>query len=552
MNMRLRDYQEAAVDIGIFKYFAEHSGNPIIAMPTGTGKSIVIAEAIRRALHGWPNQRILKLTHVKELIAQNFKTLLRHWPTAPAGIYSSGLNRRDLHNKITFCGIASVHDRAEEFGHVDLVFIDECHLLSEKHKTMYRKFLTALQKINKRVKVVGFTATPFRLGQGMLTEGEDSLFDDISFDLCNLEAFNWLVDEGYLCKLIPKRTATVVDLSKVGTRQGEFKEEDLQQAMDIEHITRAAINECIQVAPDRKVWLVFGTGIQHVMNISRIMSEMGVATTYVHSKMKDAERDKNIADFKAGKYQAMVNNGILTTGFDHPPIDLIVMLRPTKSSGLWVQMLGRGTRPFYVNGFDLFTPEGRCAAINASDKPNCLVLDFAGNTRRCGPINDPLIPKRKGSGGGGEAPVKECPTCGTYNHASVRNCIACGYEFPKIVKFQATASTDDIMRLTVPKMEWFDVTHVTNQPHRKPDKPDSVAMHFICGLKVFKDFLMFEHQGLPRDKSVHWWRKHVGTPVPDTTREALRRMHDEVPKLKRILVWTNTKYPEVRDYDFSS
>lgn len=109
--IRLRDYQQSAIE-AIYGYFGRHDGNPLAVLPTGTGKGFVIAAFVARAIRDWPDTRVLIVTHVKELIAQNYGEMLRLWPDAPAGIYSAGLNKRDLHAQILFAGIQSVHKRA--------------------------------------------------------------------------------------------------------------------------------------------------------------------------------------------------------------------------------------------------------------------------------------------------------------------------------------------------------------------------------------------------------------------------------------------------------
>jgi DNA repair protein RadD len=185
-SIKIRDYQEAAIE-SIFKYFEDgNTGNPLVALPTGTGKSIVITEFIRRAFTAYPKQRFMKLTHVKELIEQNYKTLRRIWPMAPAGIYSSGLRKRESHFPITFAGIASVVNCPELFGRIDLIFIDEAHLVSPKEGTMYQTFINKLKEVNPHLKVIGFTATHYRLGQGLLTEA-GGLFTDVCFDLTSVQ-----------------------------------------------------------------------------------------------------------------------------------------------------------------------------------------------------------------------------------------------------------------------------------------------------------------------------------------------------------------------------
>lgn len=548
--MILRDYQDAAVD-SIFEYFDRGGiGNPIVAMPTGTGKSLVIGSFIRRAYEAYPSTRIMKLTHVKELISQNLQKLLALWPTAPAGVYSAGLGRKEVGFPIVFGGIGSVAKAPPgTFGRIDLLLIDECHLVSPKEETQYQTVIQALREINPYLKVIGFTATPYRLGHGMLT-GDGGLFTHVCFDMTTMASFNWLLDEGYLSTLIPKRTSTELDVSGVKISGGEFKQGELQQAVDRDEVTYAAVQEMLQEGGDRDHWLVFASGIEHAIHIAAMLDSLGVSATYVHSKMPDAERDGNILAFQQGKYRAMVNNGILTTGFDFPGIDLIGMLRPTQSPGLWVQMLGRGTRPVYAPGFDLTARDGRLQAIKAGPKPNCLVLDFAGNTRRLGPINDPVLPRRRGQGEGGMAPVKVCDACGVYNHASVRFCVACGSEFPKQVKIRHHAGTDALIKSGDIKTEVFKVDRVTYAPHQKDGRPPTIQVSSFCGLRMFREWICLEHVGFAGKKARDWWRTRAGTEPPMTTAEALDRL-GELRQPSHLRVWLKDPYPEVIASDYS-
>ena len=545
-----RDYQSASVE-AIFNYFESgKTGNPIVVLPTGVGKSICIGEFIRQAFERYPSSRIMKLTHSKELISQNLSKLLAIWPTAPAGVYSAGLGRKDRHYPITFGGVGSVaRATPDHFGQVHLLLIDECHLVSQNESTMYQKIIAGLKEINPYLKVIGFTATHYRLGQGMLTD-EGGLFTDICFDMSHLDAFNWFLDQGYLVPLHPKRVVAELDISEVRIHGGEYKQNDLQVAVDKDEITYAACQEMLEYGHDRNCWLIFASGIEHTIHVAAMLDSFGISATFVHSKMPDAERDKNLADFKAGKYRAIVNNGILTTGFDHPAIDLIGMLRPTQSPSLWVQMLGRGTRPDYASGFDLESQEGRLLAIANSGKRNCLVMDFAGNTKRLGPINDPVLPKRKGKGGGGTAPVKVCPVCETYNHASVRFCINCGAEFPKEVKIGYFASTAELVASSAVVTEVFKVDKVTYMPHHKEGRPDSIKVNYYCGLRLFKEYLCLEHEGFAGKKARDFWRERAEEDPPETTAAALTRL-DELRTPTHIRVWLKTKYDEILAYSYS-
>jgi DNA repair protein RadD len=544
----LRDYQNDAVK-SIYDYYADgNTGNPIVAMPTGTGKSLVIGDFVKGACTAFYDQRIMMLTHVKELIEQNFEKLVTLWPTAPAGIFSAGLKRRETHCRITFGGIGSVSGNAHLFGKVDLILIDECHLVSPKASTMYRKFIKELKEINPNLKVIGFTATPYRLGLGHLTDGD--LFDDVCYDITGIDAFNKLVAEAYLAPLTAKRTDMEFDMSDVKIQGGEYVTSQMQAAVDKEQLTYQAVQEIIQYGSKRKHWLIFAAGIDHANNICEMLDTFNISCVSIHSKMSAQERDQALIDYKAGKYQAAVNNNVLTTGFDFPGIDLIAALRPTSSPGLWVQMLGRGTRPVFEDGFDLSTINGRHEAMAASHKQNCLVLDFAGNTRRLGPINDPVLPKRKGAKGGGVAPVRICEACNTYNHASARVCIECGAEFPRELKIHGTAYTDEVMKSSMPVIETFPVTKVIYTEHRKQNRPPAIQVTYYCGLRIFKEWVCLEHENFAGKKAREWWRERSAEEPPSTTADALKGM-DRVAVPTHIRVWLKKPYPEVKAYDFT-
>lgn len=539
MQLVPRSYQFEAAN-SIPAYFQTKSGNPIVAMPTGTGKSVVIAMFLENVFRAYAGQRILVLTHVKELIQQNYMKLLALWPGAPAGINSAALGKRDFYESIIFAGIQSVAKYAARFGHVDLILVDECHLVSPNDETMYLTFIKALRAVNPYIKVVGFTATPWRLGHGKIYE-DGGLFTDVCFDITGMEAFNRLIAEGYLCQLVPKRTNTVLDVSGVHMRGGEFIAAELQTAVDRREVTEAALKESFEIAHGRHKWLLFASGVHHAEEISQMMKYMGMECPAVTSDMSNGARDDIIKDLKSGRLKAAVNNNILTTGIDIPDIDYIGVLRPTASAVLWVQMLGRGTRPFSC-------PEWT--------KESCLVGDFAGNTARLGPINDPVLPRKKGKGGG-DAPVRECPQCNAWNHASARFCGGkeppniqpgfCGYKFELHNKLKLTASTELLIKGDLPIVEVVPVNNITYQLHEKLDAPTSVKISYWCGPTSFSEYLCVEHEGYAAHKARKWWKERSTSEPPKDAVDALTRINEcKVPT--HIRVWVNKKYPEIMQY----
>ena len=523
--VKLRYYQEECKET-LFNYFVTQSGNPLIAMPTGSGKSLVIASFIADALKQWPNQRILMLTHVKELIEQNAATLKNLWANAPLGLYSAGLNQRDAHRPIVFGGVQSVAPALKKgvhFGRRDLIIIDEAHLLGDSETSQYRFVIGEFLKLCPQVKVIGFTATPFRMRKGLLTS--NGLFTDVCYDLTTMTAFNRLIAQGYLAPLIAKATKTEIDISKVKITAGEFNAKQLEKAANADDIVNSAVREMLELAYDRKSWMIFATGIDNTEHIASVIQSYGLQVLPVHSKLSNKLNAERLAAFKAGELRGLVSGQKLTTGFDHPEIDFIGDLNPTLSPGKHVQKLGRGTRP-------------------APGKVNCLYADFGGNVKRLGPINDPAIPKPPGQKTDQPAPVKICPECDIYNHASVKVCVNCGHLFKTASKVQAISDTRQPLADGLPQVETFSVRSVVYKLHTRPGKPKMLRVLYRCDSQTYQEFVLLEHSGYAGKKARDWWRQRHRKEAPASVIEALELVSElKVPK--SIKVWVNKKYPEV-------
>jgi DNA repair protein RadD len=445
--MQLRKYQRDAID-DVYRWASKNKGHPCLEMPTGSGKSHIIAQLCIDAVQASPECRILMLTHVKELIEQNAEKILQHWPNAPFGIYSAGMRRHDLAKQITFASIQSVQRRADQIGHIDLVIVDEAHRISHKQEGGYRKLIDALTAINPALRVVGLTATPYRLGHGYITD-EPALFSQIiKPDNASIER---LITGGYLAPLRSKFTDHKLSVDGVHKRGGEYIESELQAAVDTTDNNIKIVDEVIARAGDRKSWLFFCVGVNHAHRIAALLRERGVSSGCITGDTPKAKREMLIDQFKTGKIRAMTNANVLTTGFDHPDLDLIAMLRPTLSTSLYVQMAGRGMRI-------------------KSHTDDCMVLDFAGVVQTHGPITDVRI-KSKGPGkeGEGDAPAKPCPECHEIVHLSVMTCPACGYKFPPPPAKKVKLYNQDIMgrsvepdEMKVKSWRWFVHTSRTS------------------------------------------------------------------------------------------
>jgi DNA repair protein RadD len=572
--MKLRDYQTLAVD-SIFQYFESNGGtnaegfpiraNPIVAMQTGLGKSIVIAEFIRRSLQYYPNTRGLMAVHVHELISQNYNKIKEIWPQCPIGIYSASLGKKDSFQSIIYGGVRSVVGKYPMFGYRDYLIIDETHLVNPDAETSYMKLIWELMygeyvkpgqqptkeqfqkaldnpNCNPYLKVIGFSASPFRSGLGMLTNGP--IFTDFCYNSCDMQGWARMLAQGYLAPLHPKPTRTTLDVSGIKVQNGEFNQAELQAKIDKKDINQRCLLELLEHSVGKKCGLIFASGIDHAEHLADLMNNLfNEECVLVHSGNKDyprtkAQNEEALKLWKAGKVKWAVNVNALTTGVDKPELDIIGMLRPTLSSALWIQMLGRGTRP-------------------APDKAACVVLDFAGNTPRNGPVNDPRIPRMKGTAEG-EMPVKICQACGTYNHARATECLACGQPFPINTKLVSTASSQALMRGEMPIVETFNVIRAVYSPHvSKAQNRSMIKVAYHCDkLKTFFEYVTVESK-IPGGKMDYatkkgrdWFRQRAPM-EPPLLNETVMLMSKDLRQPARLNVWINrTNGPEILGYEW--
>jgi DNA repair protein RadD len=378
--------------------------------------------------------------------------------------------------------------------------------------------------------VVGFTATPFRLGMGYIYgNSPDVMFHDLVLDWCTEDKFNQLIKEGYLCPLTTKRTQLEMDTSGIKLIGGDFNESMLSNRFDRENVTNEAIKEIMSAGVNRKKWLVFAIDIKHAEHIAEMLIRNGIPTAVVHSKMGDYGFDRDIVlqKSKDNIYKCIVNVNILTTGYDDPEIDLIAMLRPTCSPVLHVQTFGRGSR------------------ISPS-KENCLILDFAGNTARLGPINNVLVKKAKKLGEDGEPITKTCPNCNSILAPAVRICPDCSHEFTFEHNLNSNACNLDVIEDG--NDHWVPVSQVLYDRNMKIGRPSSVTVTYMCGHKKVTEHVCIEHKGFAKHKADHWLKFRGGIPC-DTVEEFMKQA-DLLQTPTEILVKKKGKYYEIKDSTF--
>jgi len=476
----LRDYQEEALT-KLFEYWEHEKGKaPIIAAPTGSGKSAIIGEFCRRVCTETPSVKIMVLAHVRELLTQNEKELRAIWPDASTGIYSAGLGKKQTMAQITFAGIQSVYSHVYDFGKVDIVIVDECHLIPRDADTRYGKFFKDMKIANPDVVIFGLSASPYRLDSGMLHEGKNALFDGIAYSV----DIKKLINDGYLVNVISKGGIKKIDLAGVKIQAGDYAPGELAHAADSPELIKAAVNEIVECGNDRKAWLVFCSGVEHAEHVANAVKQHGIDCEVITGDTQKEKRDDVISKFKNGKLRSIANVGVMTTGINIPRCDLIALLTSTRSTGKYIQMVGRSMRPY---------PE----------KENALLLDYGGNVVEHGPIDavDPV--KRKTVFGDPikASPLKECPSCHLIVHSRVTVC-ACGYQFP-VVAPHGTEAYDGAVMSSQVKPEIIPIAGIWVGRHKKPGRPDSVKITFYTALDMeYYMWVGLDHDGYYKEKSL--------------------------------------------------
>lgn len=486
--MQLRDYQSEAVE-AVFGSF-RLGQNPLVVLPTGAGKSLVIAEICRRVVNDY-GRRAVVLQHRKELIEQNAAKI-----PFPVGLYSAGLNRRQVNEAVVLAGIQSVYSKAIEFGRRHLVIIDEAHLVASEG--MFNTFLTDLATVNPDLRIVGLTATPFRTGEGSLV---GNLWSTIAYEA----KIPRLIADGYLCPITNQPSALKYDTSSLHIRGGEFIESELQSLFDDNSKVSAAAEEIKSSTADRKSVIVFCSGVNHAFHVAE-----QIGGQVIHGGSLPLERSSLIEAFKSGQLKYLVNCDVLTTGFDAPNIDAVVILRATMSAGLFVQMAGRGFRKHPA-------------------KSNCLILDFGNNIQRHGPLDAIDFGKVKIATTEGVAPEKACPNCNEAVATGTRVC-ECGFIFPKPQLNHETEA--DTSSAVLAKPQRFTVRDWVFSRHDKKEIPSLRVTYQTSGNigTTIDEWVCLEHDGFAGAKALAWWEEHSNSDL-EAWVELLAEIKDSPDKI---------------------
>ena len=534
--LTLRPYQQEAID-ALNAFLCSSELNPCVVLPTGAGKSLVMASAIDGWKKQYPPFKCVVLAHRKELVEQNYgefmgtagDKLMFGWSV---GVYSAGLGRKDEDADVIFAGIDSIWKRGGDFK-FDCVIVDEAHRIPIRGEGKYREFIKLAKLANPNLRVVGFTATPFRLGSGPICHK-----DHILNEICYEANVGDLIRQGYLCNLRSKVSTEEPNLAGVKKSGGDYQQKSLGEAMRSGDLVARAVTDALRHlnAEGRRCVVWFCVDLKHVEAVANMLRAVGERAAVVTGNTPAAERDRLVGDFREGRYRHMCNVNVFTEGFNVKQVDGIVLLRPTLPKGMYAQMVGRGLRKH-------------------PDKTDCLILDYARCIETHGPI-DCLE--------AGTVRVEVCQRCREVFSRGVRVCPHCGWEIPKQVIEEREAAErerkmheEEASRLAIlgTEPETLAVDDVIATRHSKLGSPDSMCVTYRCGMRTFREWICLDHPGYAGAKAQSWWRRRFwdgkGEPPTMTVDAALQDMFIGYAirnVTKAITVVKRGKYFEITGY----
>lgn len=358
-----RPYQTDAISAGINFLTGNQRYNAFMVLPTGAGKSVVIANMLKDL-----TESCIVLQPSKEILEQNVAKYQSYGFTA--GVYSASAGAKFM-GKVTFATIGSVIKKIHLFRNVKYIIIDECHLVnSTEDSSMYTTFIKSLPN----AKVLGLTATPYRLSStfegSMLTflnRSEPRIFDEMIYYVQNSTLF----DAGHLAKL-EYYSFKMIDRTKLQTnaKGSDFTEASLKSYYRSENVPAKIVHYSNRLLAKRKNLLVFCSLIEEAKTVTKGIPGAVMLT----GDTDDALRTKILSDFKAGKIKCLVNVGVLTTGFDYPELECVLLAKSTMSLSLYYQIFGRGFRTH-------------------KNKQSCWLVDLGGNIEQFGKFETMTIAK---------------------------------------------------------------------------------------------------------------------------------------------------------------
>jgi DNA repair protein RadD len=573
-SLKLRDYQQETLDKLLLWLSKNRVGDPCIDLPTGSGKSVVIA-GFCLMLHE-SSKRVLVLCRQKELVQQNAERLSQlSGGKLSVGIYCAGLGCKDTTQDVIFATVQSVTKNIHDLGAIHAILVDEAHQIPAKSDSQYGHVISEVRKYQPKCRLIGLTASPYRTSSGLIY-GEGKIFTDCAHAVTLKE----MLDREYITKWVLPDSLTQVDVSNVKLKGSDYDIDELSEAF-IEKVEDNAA-EILAHTADRKRVLVFATSIAHARALHMLLgahSPTNVITGNDHA----SKRDSTIRAFKqpANRRMFLINVGVLTTGFDAPNIDSVVICRATKSAGLFYQILGRGMRlsegkdDFLVLDFGgNFEEHGDPCDLNFGRKnenekrivcPSCEHLALAEDARcsQCGHVLN----------------RKSCPQCAREVPLDVRVCDSkinpedlfsdlCKFDFTKkrcrmeqadgSICLEVVTEEDEIcpaclkererriqegknLKLTAHRADiskWVKVVETSFAYHTPKDEKKNPTLRVTYSLDIddledssdwvprqVMEWVCLEHEGFAKTKADKWWSKFSAYDHPATISEAMEIHH---------------------------
>lgn len=535
--MQLRDYQKQS--IASILEAMEHELNVLLQAPTGAGKTIIFSALIKKLLEQTPGGRILLLAHRQELISQAEEKLRKVWEEVPGiAIACAGKDKRVVINgNIVIASIQTLANRIDDLMPFNLCIVDEAHRLPDMtaRHTQYITVLEALRMQNPDMRLLGVTATPYRLGHGYIygkecKEGKINLFNALHHQISVKE----LTADQYLAPIRGKvaiQSSLYDDLRGVKV-SGDYAEGEVGEVMSKSLYVNAAVEMYRQHAPDRMHVMVFACTIGHAELLCEAFFNAGYRAEVVHSGTRKDKRKRTLDDFVDGKIHFLVNVNVLIEGFDAPLTDCIIMARPTLSPALFLQQAGRGLRV-------------------AEGKENCLLIDLVGNSLLFGNDFDNIrvkVPRL--SEDDAAAPSKTCPECAELVHCSKMECPGCGYLWPppEFVEAKAPDKMRDIkFNQELDQVEAEIISSIL-APYQSQKGNEMLRLELRTDQQVSSIFhyLNFDESAhwYQRQKSRTWWKQTHGwdDEPPENNDAALFLFRDD------LLNGTNIKIKKDGDF----
>ena len=514
----------AALDAGITR--------PLAIEPMAWGKSVLLA-MLASTLSG-RGQRVLCLAHRKELLEQNLGVLRRLNPDIDVGLCAANLKSDNTGARLVIGSTATIYRRLARIGHVDVILLDEAHLLGPGSSTM----LARIRKALGEPPLIGVTATGFRTDSASLIDA--GIFDAIVHETPIGDA----LAAGLLCPLVTKTPRQGrIDLSNVPIVAGEFHAAKLEAAAMAGDITAQAVARTIEVAraENCRHWLIFSSGVAHAHQIGDELRRHGVAFAVITGDTHVDTRSDAIARFRHGSLTALINCNVLTTGFDATCIDLVAFMRATCSPVLWVQSAGRGMRVH-------------------PGKTECRMLDFGSNIFRHGPIDNVRLRKagERHDTDRAAAKTRICRHCEEVNAATAIVCSCCGACLVKVrdEKLDPVEATLEVIGGREPG-QWARVSAMHGYVHRKPGTPASFRVNYRTDVGLVSDFMPLGHPS----PGARWyagkkWRSLSSAqqlPSPMSAEEAEMRFRSgELRQPARVLVERDGGWWRIRATEFAT